>query len=77
MRKMFLAADEFHIETEEMIMENNDDDNNTTELIETNDYITTAYSSLFYYKCKKCGYDEILNVDNFCPHCGRKVVNWT
>lgn len=48
---------------------------NTTELIETNDYITTAYGSLYYYKCKKCDYDEILDADNFCPHCGRKVVN--
>lgn len=48
---------------------------NETILVETNDYITTAYGSLHYYKCEKCGYDEILDCDNFCPHCGRKVVN--
>ena len=55
-------------------MENN---NHTTEtkLIEIDDYITTAYGSLFYYRCQQCGYDEILDPDNFCPHCGRKVVH--
>lgn len=48
---------------------------NTTTLVETDDYITTAYGSMYYYKCAACGYDEILNDDNFCPHCGRKVID--
>ena len=48
--------------------------NNITTLIATGDYITTAYGSMDYYKCTACGYDEILNCDNFCPHCGRKVI---
>ena len=51
---------------------NNNDD--TTRLIETNDYVTTAYGSLHYYKCEKCGHDEMLDNDNFCSHCGRKIV---
>lgn len=56
-------------------MENNNEDYTTT-LIKTGDYITTAYGSLDYFKCTACGYDDILNDDiNFCPHCGRKVIN--
>lgn len=50
-------------------------EDNTTTLVETGDYITTAYGSLYYQKCEKCGYDEILNDDNFCPHCGRKIIS--
>lgn len=46
----------------------------TTTLIDTGDYITTAYGSLIYFKCTACGYEEILNVDNFCPHCGRRIT---
>lgn len=63
--------------TEELLaMENNNEmQDDITTLIETGDYITTAYGSLDYYKCAVCGYDEILNDDNFCPHCGRKVIN--
>ena len=55
-----------------MCKENED---NITKLIETMDYITTAYGSLHYYKCEKCGYDELLDNDNFCSHCGRKIVD--
>lgn len=47
-----------------------------TTLIETGDYITTVYGSINYYKCVVCRYNEILNADNFCPHCGRKVINY-
>lgn len=54
---------------------NNETQGDTTTLIETGDYITTAYGSMDYYKCSVCGYDEILNGDNFCPHCGRKILN--
>lgn len=54
---------------------NNEKQNNTTTLVETGDYVTTAYGSMNYLKCISCGYDEILNNDNFCPHCGRKVNN--
>lgn len=54
---------------------NNEKQNNTTTLVETGDYVTTAYWSMNYFKCTSCGYDEILNDDNFCPHCGRKVNN--
>lgn len=53
----------------------NEMQDNATTLIETGDYVTTAYGSMDYYKCTVCGYDEILNYDNFCPHCGRKVIN--
>ena len=48
---------------------------NETRLVETGDYITTAYGSLYYCKCEKCGYDELLDNDNFCAHCGRKIVD--
>lgn len=54
---------------------NNRNQSNTTTLIETGDYVTTAYGSMEYYKCSICGYAEILNYDNFCPHCGRKIIN--
>lgn len=57
------------------MINNNETHGNTTTLIETGDYITTAYGSMDYYKCSVCGYDEILNGDNFCPHCGRKILN--
>lgn len=56
--------------------DNNKNQDNTTTLIETKDYVTTAYGSMHYYKCMACDYDEILNVDNFCPHCGKKITNW-
>lgn len=46
-----------------------------TRLVETNDYITTAYGSIHYYRCEKCGCDELLDNDNYCSHCGRKVVD--
>lgn len=55
--------------------DNNKNQDNATTLIETEDYVTTAYGSIHYYKCMACGYDEILNVDNFCPHCGKKITN--
>ncbi len=57
------------------IEKKNEKQDNTTTLIDTGDYVTTAYGSMDYYKCTVCGYDEILNYDNFCPHCGRKVIN--
>ena len=47
----------------------------TTMLIKTGEYITTADGSMHYYKCAVCGYDEILNEDNYCPRCGRKVID--
>lgn len=47
----------------------------TTTLIDTGNYITTAYGSLNYFKCIACGYEEILDADNFCPHCGRKIAD--
>lgn len=47
---------------------------NTTKLIDTGNYKTTAYGTMAYYKCVVCGYDEILDADNFCPHCGRKII---
>lgn len=56
--------------------DNNKKQDNTTTLIQTEDYVTTAYGSMHYYKCMACGYDEILNEDNFCPHCGKKITNW-
>lgn len=49
-------------------------DKNTI-LIETNDYITTAYGSLHYYKCDKCDNDELLDFGNYCSNCGRKVID--
>lgn len=55
-------------------MENNNSQNETS-LVETGDYITTAYGSLNYYRCTACGYEEILDADNFCPHCGRKIID--
>ena len=63
------------IEKEHNMENNNEKQNNTTTLVETGDYITTAYGSMNYFKCTACGYDEILDDDNFCPHCGRKVIN--
>ena len=48
---------------------------NKTKLVETSDYITTAYGSLKYYKCEKCGCDEILDYINFCPSCGREITD--
>lgn len=55
-------------------MQNNNSQNETS-LVETGDYITTAYGSLNYYRCTACGYEEILDADNFCPHCGRKIID--
>lgn len=55
-----------------MIKENED---NTTRLVDTGDYITTAYGSLNYYKCEKCGCDDLLDADNYCSHCGRKIID--
>jgi len=50
------------------------DKEETTTLIDTGDYLTLAYgSSLHLFKCMTCGYKEILDADNFCPHCGRKI----
>lgn len=63
------------IEKEHNMENNNEKQNNTTTLVETGDYVTTAYGSMNYLKCTACGYDEILDDDNFCPHCGRKVIN--
>lgn len=37
--------------------------------IVTNDYVTTAYGSLDYYRCSYCGEDS-LEEGNFCPNCG-------
>lgn len=54
---------------------NNESKDNTTTLVETGDYLTMAYGSMYFYKCTVCGYDEILNYDNLCPHCGRKLIN--
>lgn len=45
----------------------NEKKDDATTLIDTGDYVTTAYGSMDYYKCTVCGYDEILNYDNFCP----------
>lgn len=41
----------------------------TGEWIATNDYVTTAYGSLDYYRCSYCGEDS-LEEGNFCPNCG-------
>lgn len=42
--------------------------------IETNEYYTGAYESLYYYKCSVCG-DSVLEdpdfgLHNYCPRCG-------
>lgn len=37
--------------------------------IDTNDYVTTAYGSLDYYKCSCCGEDSLEEGD-YCPNCG-------
>lgn len=47
---------------------------NETRLIETSNYLTTAYDTMHYYRCEKCGYDDILDCGNYCSNCGRKVV---
>ena len=62
-----------------MNSDQNPEDSNledTTKLEETGDYITTAYGSLYYLKCKKCGRDDIIDTNgyNFCPYCGRKIT---
>ena len=45
-----------------------------TRLVETNDYITTAYGSIHYYRCEKCGCDELLDNDNTNPNIIKDVV---
>ena len=45
--------------------------------IETNEYYTGAYESLYYYKCSVCG-DSVLEdpdfgLHNYCPRCGTKM----
>ena len=67
------------IEDFKMNSDQNPEDSNledTTKLEETGDYITTAYGSLYYLKCKKCGHDDIIDTNgyNFCPYCGRKIT---
>lgn len=37
--------------------------------IPTNDYVTTAYGSLDYYRCSCCGEDSLEEGD-YCPNCG-------
>lgn len=37
----------------------------TTVLIETAEYIDTGYTTMHFYKCEKCGADELLNADEF------------
>jgi hypothetical protein len=37
--------------------------------ITTNDYVTTAYGTLDYYRCSCCGEDSLEEGD-FCPNCG-------
>lgn len=55
-------------------MNTNESKENETRLLDTNDYITTAYGNLPMYKCEKCGCDELLDEKNYCSNCGRKVV---
>lgn len=43
--------------------------------IETSDYLTTAYGSIDYVKCDKCGAEVLDTFDtelNYCPVCGQK-----
>lgn len=40
--------------------------------IATNDYVTTAYGTLYYYRCSCCGEDSLEDGD-FCPNCGAKM----
>ncbi len=60
------------------LIDNNSDDteDKTTTLIETAEYIDTGYTTMHFYKCEKCGADELLNAEEFkwCPYCGRKVI---
>lgn len=45
--------------------------------IETNEYYTGAYESLYYYKCSVCGAVILEDVDfgvgNYCQQCGAKM----
>lgn len=45
--------------------------------IETNEYYTGAYESLYYYKCSVCGAlileDVDFGVGNYCQQCGAKM----
>lgn len=45
--------------------------------IETNEYYTGAYESLYYYKCSVCGAlileDVDFGVGNYCQQCGTKM----
>ena len=47
---------------------------NTCQLIETNDYVTCAYGTMYYFRCNRCGYNELLDDLNYCANCGRKIV---
>lgn len=45
--------------------------------IETDEYYTGAYESLYYYKCSVCGAIILEDVDfgvgNYCQQCGAKM----
>lgn len=45
--------------------------------IETDEYYTGAYESLYYYKCSVCGAiileDVVFGVGNYCQQCGAKM----
>lgn len=42
--------------------------------IETGDYITTAYGSVFTYRCSECKAEIIIDeYDSYCPNCGAKM----
>lgn len=51
------------------------EDDTKTRLLDTNDYITTAYDSIYLCKCEKCGYDELMDNLNYCANCGREIVD--
>lgn len=42
--------------------------------IETNEYYTGAYETLYYYKCSVCGdavlEDPVFGLHDYCPRCG-------
>lgn len=42
--------------------------------IETGDYITTAYGSIFTYRCSECKAEIVIDeYDSYCPNCGAKM----
>lgn len=41
--------------------------------ISNDNFYMTEKSEYDFYECPQCGYDHVINLDNFCCDCGVKL----